>query len=86
MWAGGEAFYSGCQLLYPGDYQHVPHTWHLICSHTKAQYREYTDDTFTTLKPRPESDSYLGIVGPIIRAQVCRDQLVMMQRGVAGTV
>jgi manganese oxidase len=36
----------------------------------KAIYREYTDATFTTLKPRPVQDAYLGIVGPIIHAEV----------------
>src|SRR5215831_684429 len=33
----------------------------------KAVYREYTDATFTKPKPREES---LGILGPIIRAEV----------------
>src|SRR5262249_18954431 len=33
----------------------------------KAVYREYTDATFRTPKPRDES---LGILGPIIRAEV----------------
>jgi len=36
----------------------------------KAIYREYTDGTFAQLKPRSEQDAYLGIVGPIIHAQV----------------
>jgi len=36
----------------------------------KAVYREYTDATFTTLKPRPASEQYLGILGPVIRAEV----------------
>lgn len=36
----------------------------------KAIYREYTDDTFTVLKPRPDDEAYLGIVGPVIRAEV----------------
>ncbi len=36
----------------------------------KALYREYTDDTFKTLKPRPAEWEHLGIFGPIIRAQV----------------
>jgi len=36
----------------------------------KALYREYTDATFTHLKPRPKSDAYLGYLGPVIRAQV----------------
>ena len=36
----------------------------------KAIYREYTDATFKHLKPRPARDAYLGIVGPIVRAEV----------------
>lgn len=36
----------------------------------KAIYREYTDATFTHLKPRPADQQYLGILGPIIHAEV----------------
>jgi FtsP/CotA-like multicopper oxidase with cupredoxin domain len=36
----------------------------------KACYREYTDDTFKTLKPRPASEQYLGILGPVLHAEV----------------
>jgi FtsP/CotA-like multicopper oxidase with cupredoxin domain len=36
----------------------------------KAIYREYTDATFTKLKPRPADQQYLGAVGPILRAEV----------------
>jgi len=36
----------------------------------KAIYREYTDATFTTLKPRPPEWEHLGILGPLIRAEV----------------
>jgi FtsP/CotA-like multicopper oxidase with cupredoxin domain len=36
----------------------------------KVIYREYTDATFTTLKPRPASERYLGILGPLFRAEV----------------
>lgn len=36
----------------------------------KAQYREYTDSTFTTLKPRPVAWAHLGLLGPLLRAQV----------------
>ena len=38
--------------------------------YTKALYREYTDATFTTLKPRPDEWQHLGALGPLIRAQV----------------
>lgn len=36
----------------------------------KAIYREYTDATFTALKPRPPQWEHLGILGPLIRAEV----------------
>jgi FtsP/CotA-like multicopper oxidase with cupredoxin domain len=36
----------------------------------KALYREYTDGTFTHLKPRAPEDAYLGSLGPIIHAEV----------------
>ena len=36
----------------------------------KAIYREYTDATFTTLKPRVAEWEHLGILGPLVRAEV----------------
>lgn len=36
----------------------------------KAVYREYTDDAFTTLKPRPAEWQHAGILGPILRGEV----------------
>jgi len=36
----------------------------------KAIYREYTDATSSTLKPRRPQWEHLGILGPLIRAQV----------------
>jgi FtsP/CotA-like multicopper oxidase with cupredoxin domain len=36
----------------------------------KAVYREYTDGSFTRLKPRGPNDEHLGILGPVIRAEV----------------
>jgi FtsP/CotA-like multicopper oxidase with cupredoxin domain len=36
----------------------------------KSLYREYTDSTFTTLKPRPPEWEHLGFLGPLIRAEV----------------
>ncbi len=36
----------------------------------KAVYREYTDATFTHLKPRPSEQEYLGILGPVVHAEV----------------
>jgi FtsP/CotA-like multicopper oxidase with cupredoxin domain len=36
----------------------------------KAVYHEYTDSTFTTLKPRAPEWEHLGMLGPLIRAEV----------------
>jgi len=36
----------------------------------KALYHEYTDATFTQLKPRPKQWEHLGFLGPLIRAEV----------------
>ncbi len=36
----------------------------------KAIYREYTDATFTKLKPRPPEWEHAGILGPILRTEV----------------
>ena len=43
------------------------HIGHL---YRKAIYREYTDATFATRKQRPPEDEYLGVLGPILRAEV----------------
>ncbi len=37
----------------------------------KAIYREYTDSTFTTLKPRPPAWEHLGMLGPLLRGGDC---------------
>ena len=39
-------------------------------SYVKALYREYTDNTFHTLKPRSAEWEHLGFMGPLIRAEV----------------
>ncbi|MBV9055266.1 MAG: multicopper oxidase domain-containing protein, partial [Candidatus Eremiobacteraeota bacterium] len=43
---------------------------HIGSAYRKAIYREYTDATFRTLKPRAPGDQYLGFIGPIIHAEV----------------
>lgn len=45
----------------------VPRPWGAKLEWPKTRFIEYTDDTFTTKKPQPE---WLGILGPIIRAEV----------------
>ncbi len=39
-------------------------------TYRKAIYREYTDATFRTVKPRPDAWAHLGILGPLIRGEV----------------
>jgi len=39
-------------------------------TYVKAVYREYTDATFKTLKPRAAEWAHLGFLGPVIRAEV----------------
>ncbi|HEY3746211.1 MAG TPA: multicopper oxidase domain-containing protein [Gemmatimonadaceae bacterium] len=39
-------------------------------AYRKILYREYTDSTFRTLKPRPPAWQHLGFLGPLIRAVV----------------
>ncbi|KAK5858516.1 hypothetical protein PBY51_002649 [Eleginops maclovinus] len=35
----------------------------------KVVYKEYTDDTFTTVKPPTQESRHLGILGPVLRAE-----------------
>jgi manganese oxidase len=39
-------------------------------TYTKCLYHGYTDATFTHQLPRPADEQYLGLLGPVIRAQV----------------
>ncbi len=48
--------------------QHGPQTIGTV--YRKAVYREYTDETFAHLKPRPAADAYLGLLGPVLHAEV----------------
>src|SRR5581483_1493689 len=45
----------------------IPQPWSAKTSWAKTRYIEYTDSTFKVRKPQPE---WLGILGPIIRAEV----------------
>lgn len=49
----------------------------------KAIYREYTDSSFTTVKPRSPEWEHLGILGPLFRAEV-GDTLRVVFRNRAG--
>ena len=39
-------------------------------TYRKALYREYTDSSFRTLKPRADAWAHLGVLGPVIRGEV----------------
>lgn len=45
----------------------------------KAVYHEYTDETFKIVKPRPPEWQHLGILGPLIRAEVGDEVKVVFQ-------
>ena len=55
-------------------YQDVPSSKGMLDPNStvyrKALFREYTDATFHTLKPRAPEWAHLGILGPLIRAEV----------------
>ena len=55
---------SGMDLLYN---RVVPQPWGANTKWPKSRFIEYTDSTFSTRKPQPE---WLGILGPMIRAEV----------------
>jgi manganese oxidase len=39
-------------------------------TYRKALYRQYTDSSFSTLKPRSDAWAHLGMLGPVIRGEV----------------
>jgi hypothetical protein len=55
---------SGRDLMHGGV---IPQPWTTQTRWPKTRYIEYTDATFSTRKPQPE---WLGILGPVIRAEV----------------
>src|ERR1041384_5371566 len=55
---------TGQNLVHGGP---IPDPWAGNTRWNKTRYIEYTDDTFRTRKPQPE---WLGVLGPIIRAEV----------------
>ena len=48
--------------------EHGPHR--IGSTYRKAIFREYTDEAFTTLKPRTAVWEHLGTLGPVLRAEV----------------
>jgi len=60
----GQAFEGTAAAYTQTGPNHIGHVYR------KAIYREYTDATFATRKPRSPQDEYLGLLGPIVRAEV----------------
>jgi len=48
----------------------------------KAIYRENTDGSSATRKPRPAGSEYLGMLGPVLRGEVGETIRVVFQKGV----
>ena len=61
----------------------TPATNQIGCTYRKAVFREYTDDTFKTQKPRPAELAHMGLLGPVIRAEV-GDTIKVVLRNNAG--
>jgi FtsP/CotA-like multicopper oxidase with cupredoxin domain len=55
---------SGRDLIHGGI---IPYPWTSKTLGAKTRYIEYTDATFSTRKPQPD---WLGILGPVIHAEV----------------
>jgi len=67
---------SGRDLL---DGRPIPQPWAQRTKWPKTRYIEYTDATFSIRKPQPE---WLGILGPVIRAEVGDEIIVdFLNRG-----
>ncbi|PSC72045.1 multicopper ferroxidase [Micractinium conductrix] len=50
--------------------------------YTKAQYRQYSDDSFQTLVPKPEQDEHTGLLGPVLRAAVGQVLTIVLKNNV----
>ncbi len=60
----GEPFDDAANVYVAAGPDRVGHVY------LKSEYREYTDATFTHLKPRPAKWEHLGLLGPAIEAEV----------------
>ena len=65
---GGRDNIAGAEFKSIGYFKAGPKR--VSTSYTKVLYREYTDSTFKTLKPRPPEWEHLGFLGPVIRGVV----------------
>lgn len=60
----GEAFDEEANVFVQNGFDRIGSVY------LKSQYREYTDDTFSTLKSIPARWQHKGILGPVIQAEV----------------
>ena len=60
----GEPYDSVARVFVANGPTDIGHIYH------KSVYREYTDSSFTTLRPREAGWEHLGILGPLLRAVV----------------
>lgn len=61
----GPANFTADQLTYVGNFSD-----RIGSRYIKGLYREYTDATYATPVARAEDEEYLGLLGPILRAEV----------------
>ncbi|KAI7843651.1 hypothetical protein COHA_002890 [Chlorella ohadii] len=64
---------SGVNLCYGEAFSGDSTLWTQLgvgSTYTKAQYRRYTDSSFSALAEVPQQDKHVGIYGPILRASV----------------
>jgi len=59
----GKPYDDHASIFVQTDAQHIGRIY------KKAVYREYTDGSFTKLKPRGPEWEHLGIVGPVLRGE-----------------
>jgi FtsP/CotA-like multicopper oxidase with cupredoxin domain len=60
----GMPFDKNSKMYFESDKHQIGHVYR------KAVYREYTDETFTSLKKRPPEWEHLGLLGPALHAEV----------------
>ncbi len=70
---------SGLDRIHGGP---IPAPWTKYHVWSKTRYVEYTDATYSTRKPQPE---WLGVLGPVIRAEVGDTILVHFRNRAGGS-
>ncbi|KAL6778816.1 FOX1 [Auxenochlorella protothecoides x Auxenochlorella symbiontica] len=65
MCGGSAENFTADQLTYVGNFSD-----RIGSRYVKGLYRLYTDDTYTQRVPRAAADEYLGLLGPIMKAEV----------------